>query len=245
MNTSLFDSPTGDRDLLIEQYRSYARALAAEVIAALNVPAQVDADDLIACAELGLVEAAGRYDRRRGIAFTTFAYYRIRGAIYDGLRQTGWLSRTHYRRLRFAAHANDLRQLAAGDGDHHKCAGIDDEIVSARTALEMFLPVYLLSLDSTEDLPELADTGTPHSELVEGEELKNLTRALVSELAAEDRQILEDIYYRNVSMVEFGLRIGASKSWVSRLHARAVRRLRDLMRERGLLAEDNAETLSS
>ena len=30
--------------------------------------------------------------RVRGVAFSTFAYYRIRGAIFDGLRQTGWLN---------------------------------------------------------------------------------------------------------------------------------------------------------
>ncbi len=79
------------------------------------------------------------------------------------------------------------------------------------------------------------DQSVPHSERVENEELQTLTRALLGELAADDRRLLEDLYYRNLSMVEMAAKIGASKSWVSRLHARAIRRLRELMRERGLI----------
>jgi RNA polymerase sigma factor for flagellar operon FliA len=33
------------------------------------------------------MQAAERFDPARGVAFTTFAYYRIRGAILDSLRR--------------------------------------------------------------------------------------------------------------------------------------------------------------
>ena len=46
----------------------------------------------------GLLEAAQRYDDRHGVAFTTFAYYRVRGAMFDGLRSMGWLPRSEYAR---------------------------------------------------------------------------------------------------------------------------------------------------
>src|SRR5262249_49402697 len=88
---------------LIEAYRSYAHAISAEVLK--KVPPSVDRDDVIGAAELGLVEAAQNFDPLRGVLFKTFAYYRIRGAIYDALRRMGWLKGDAT--LRFEAGAND------------------------------------------------------------------------------------------------------------------------------------------
>ena len=47
-----------DRDALIEQHRSYARALAIKVMRTL--PSSVELSDLVAYGEVGLVEAAER-----------------------------------------------------------------------------------------------------------------------------------------------------------------------------------------
>ncbi|MEJ7618215.1 MAG: sigma-70 family RNA polymerase sigma factor [Pyrinomonadaceae bacterium] len=224
-----------DRDQLIERHLSYARALAVDVMSELNSPSQIELTDLIGYGELGLVEAAERFDSCRGVAFTTFAYYRIRGAIYDGLRRMGWLSRGEYRRVRFAAAANSLRQAIVDDERPRPPGGLEEEIVTAQSMIDTLIPVYLLSLDSTEDLPELADRSALHSALLEEQELKLVIRALLAELSADDQLLLENIYYRNVSMVEVAARIGASKSWVSRLHARAVSRLQAVMEKHGML----------
>ena len=50
-------------------------------------------DDLIAYGQLGLAEAAQKFDAESGVRFTTFAYYRVRGAIYDGVSKMNWTSR--------------------------------------------------------------------------------------------------------------------------------------------------------
>lgn len=224
-----------DRDRLIEQHLPYARALAADIMSELNSPSQIELNDLIGYGELGLVEAAERFDAQRGVAFTTFAYYRIRGAVYDGLRRMGWLSRSEYRRARFAAAANNLRQTALADKKLPQSTSLDEEIAAAQQMIEALIPVYLLSLDSTEDLPELVDHKALHSALFEEQELKLLTRALLAELSIDDQFLLEEIYYKNASMVEVAVKIGASKSWVSRLHSRAIFRLQTVMEKRGLL----------
>ena len=54
---------------------------------AARLPHGTDLDNLEAAGVLGLVEAANRYDPQRGIRFKTFAYTRIRGAIFDELRR--------------------------------------------------------------------------------------------------------------------------------------------------------------
>lgn len=58
-----------------------------------SLPRFVDVEDLKSAAYLGLVEAATRFDPTVGVAFSTFAYPRIFGAIHDFLRSQGWLKR--------------------------------------------------------------------------------------------------------------------------------------------------------
>jgi RNA polymerase sigma factor (sigma-70 family) len=50
---------------------------------------QLDADDLVSAGMIGLLEAVDRFDDERGVAFGTFAYPRIKGAILDEARKHG------------------------------------------------------------------------------------------------------------------------------------------------------------
>src|SRR5215475_1822808 len=70
---------------LVELHLGYAHAIAADMLKTL--PPSVDRADLESAAAFGLFQAATAYDPSRGISFATFAYYRIRGAIYDDLRK--------------------------------------------------------------------------------------------------------------------------------------------------------------
>ena len=52
-----------------------------------ELPPGVDVENLESAGVLGLVEAAGKFDPTRNAQFKTYAYLRIRGAIYDELRR--------------------------------------------------------------------------------------------------------------------------------------------------------------
>ena len=170
-----------DRAELVEKHRAYVRVLAVDV--AKGLPPHIELDELIAFVNLGLVEAADRYEPRYGVTFQTFAYYRIRGAIYDGLRKMGPMSRTDYARSRFAARANDILQGATDDEQANAgvALNVDDEIAATKSFIDALIPVYLLSLEDT-NLPEVADEGESALEKVERQELLTLTRALIEEL---------------------------------------------------------------
>ena len=43
----------------------------------------LEVDDLVSAGTIGLIEAADRYDPKRGVTFATFAYRRIRGAVIE------------------------------------------------------------------------------------------------------------------------------------------------------------------
>ncbi|HEX8455951.1 MAG TPA: sigma-70 family RNA polymerase sigma factor [Pyrinomonadaceae bacterium] len=225
-----------ERDQLIEQHRSYVRALAIKVMQSAG--ARVELQELIAYGDVGLIEAAERYDPRRGVAFATFAHYRIKGAIYDGLREMGVFTRNSSSRSRFAANANDLIQSAVDDEQAaqagHDPHSVDSEIAATQSIIDALIPAYLLSLDS-DAMPEVADQQALSMEQIEQRELVGFVLQFVRELPEDEQQMLDALYFKHRSMTDLAAEMGISKSWISRLHSRAIKHLRDRMRERGLL----------
>ena len=54
----------------------------------------VELDELVSAGTLGLVRALDSFDLSRGLAFSTYAIQRIRGAILDDLRARDWTPRS-------------------------------------------------------------------------------------------------------------------------------------------------------
>ena len=100
-----------ERDWLIEKHKPIVFHLAKKIRNSL--PFQTEMEDLVAYGQLGLVEASERFDPSRGNSFATFAHYRIKGAIYDGLREMGAITRS--RPVRFVANANDVLMTEVDD----------------------------------------------------------------------------------------------------------------------------------
>jgi RNA polymerase sigma factor for flagellar operon FliA len=227
-----------ERDQLVEEHRTFVRAIAAEI--ARNLPPHIELEELVACGNLGLVEAAQRYDPKYRTSFRTFAYYRIRGAIYDALRSMAPLTRREYSRIRFASNANDILETVAGD-EHAMtdpiAASLDDEIAAAQNAIDALIPIYILSIDS-EQMPDVADRHETVLDRIEQQELAALARSIVDQLPADDRQMIIEIYFKNRPISDVGRDLGVHKSWASRLHARAIKRMRELMEQQGLLTSD-------
>ena len=71
---------------LVARHLALARRAAGMVYP--RVRGLISFDELRALANAGLAEAAARYDPARGASFATFAWYRIHGAIVDGLRRS-------------------------------------------------------------------------------------------------------------------------------------------------------------
>src|ERR1035437_4565354 len=68
-----------------------------------RLPKHVDTEDLVQTGVLGLLDAYRNYDSSKNAQFSTFAKFRIRGAILDSLRQLDWGSRTLRRKGRAIA----------------------------------------------------------------------------------------------------------------------------------------------
>ncbi len=218
---------------LIAEGRALVRSIAIRIHR--NIPVKVDMEDLIAYGDLGLTEAARDFDRELGNQFSTFAYYRIRGAIYDGLAKMTWTSRARYRRLRFESMAVDVleseHELDDGKPKDAKESGVWFARVAERMAM-----VFLASdgdeetnpVNSAEDPMQAAPAILIYREA--GEKL----RAMVEQLPESERRLINYVYFDGLNLQEAGIRLGFSKSWASRLHAKILERLADDMRRQDL-----------
>jgi RNA polymerase sigma factor for flagellar operon FliA len=58
-----------------------------------RLPQHVPIEDLYSAGVLGLLDAFGRFDPSKQVKFSTYAQFRIRGAILDSLRTLDWSPR--------------------------------------------------------------------------------------------------------------------------------------------------------
>lgn len=214
---------TDSKPQLLEKYGAYVRSLAAQVRKQFN--GQFDMDELVAWGQIGLLEAADRFDPKVGANFLTFAHYRIKGAIYDGLRKMGVLRGAGAASDRANSYLSNLNDRSGGGGGRLE----DDtrEVSSAVTGLAM---IFATSLEGTDGL-QLSDEQLPADERLQLEQLKLRVRAAIERLPEKERILLEGYYFQNKTLEEAGAAIGQSKSWASRLHARAVESLKKLLED--------------
>ena len=80
------------RDKFIRQYMPLVKYVAGKV--AVGLPSSVEFDDLVGFGQFGLLDAINKYDTSKNVKFKTYAVTRIRGAIFDELRQIDWVPRS-------------------------------------------------------------------------------------------------------------------------------------------------------
>lgn len=210
-----------DAARLAELNLSYAHAIAAEV--SRKLPHVLERKEIQGWAELGLVEAAQSFDPLRGIQFKTFAYYRIKGAIFDGLRKMGWPSKAQYQRLRFEMAANEYMKDAASIAP--PAASGEQQLQDLQNLTANVMSCYMLSLEAMPQEPVDQSQVSAEDKVVRDQQQKNL-RLSLSQLPERNRKVLELLYFQDLTLEEIGKRLGLSKSWVCRLHAKSLELLR-------------------
>jgi RNA polymerase sigma factor FliA len=234
MSRSEKTSPAVNRnDDYIEEGQALVHSLASRIHR--NLPVRVDLDDLIAYGQLGLAEAAREFDPARGAQFTTFAYYRIRGAIYDGVSKMSWTSRARISRLRYLQHAQEVLQHEQESGGARAGAGLDEEATWFGQVTEKLAIVFLASQTGGDEGDQrlLDAPARPVPNEVEVRETNARLHALVDALPLDARRLIRTIYFEGLTLTEAAAQLGISKSWASRVHARTLENLAQSLRRLG------------
>ncbi len=224
-----------ERDRLVEDNLDLVRSIAGKMKRSLC--RNLDMDDLVAFGCKGLLEAAGRFDARLGVSFTTFAYYRIRGAMLDGVRSMSWYSRGDLAHFRAEERANEyLQNLAERPVGEGGDAG--ETLEEIAQILGGVAAVHITSLEAAANATD--ERLPPPDQQLQTMAMQARVCKAMQKLPERERRMVQLYYFEGRQIDEVSREMGLSKSWGSRLHTRAVGRLRQI-----LDAEETGEEESS
>lgn len=208
------------RAKLIELYRDLAKKISA-VLFSKRFNDDVEFDEYVQMGSIGLVEAVDRFRLEGGASFETFASYRIRGAILNGLprlteqgSQQAYLTKIRKERTSSLAYETS--------GDKLEFASAFEEMVSITLGLAIGLV--------------LEETGVVSSNLdkqdygyVSGE-LRHIREKLteqVESLPEREKLIIQYHYFHGCGFEELSDILGVTKGRVSQLHYKALAYLKE------------------
>lgn len=195
-----------------------------------------DFDDLRSAGQEGLLHAARSFDPSLGVPFRRWANLRVRGAMLDAIRAGGDVPRRVYARMR-AIEAADRVSEAAAEDDAQKPATSEAE-ADARldgylAGIATAMAVGLLAESVGPDPEDVRDATLSAEDQLASHQMMRHVREAVAQQPEAERHLLERHYFDGITFDEASKELGLSKSWASRLHARAIEGLaRELKRRR-------------
>jgi len=223
-----------ERARLVEANLDIARKAAAMIYP--RVKEHIEFDELVAIGSVGLSEAASRFDPTRGASFSTFAWYRVQGAIVDGLRKQSNLPRRVWAKLVALRAASEYLENR-GERDAGAAAKGTaapegaDALAAIKSAMSAIRTMYVTSLEAMREKNDFdaPDSAPLPDAYIDSGRLGAKLREAIDGLPERERALLTKHYWEGKNLLEAGAELGISKSWASRLHAQAVDRLKAIV----------------
>ncbi|WP_088105114.1 FliA/WhiG family RNA polymerase sigma factor [Halalkalibacter urbisdiaboli] len=206
----------------------------------VGLPKNVVKDDLLSHGLLGLFDALEKFEPDRDLKFDTYASFRVRGAIIDGLRKEDWLPRSMREKIKkVEATVERLEQVM---GRNVTCDEVAKELKMdsnevAQVMTEHFVS-NMLSIDEPTQESERNETYaatiedkrmlSPESKLVEDATKKELA-SIISQLSEKEQLVISLFYYEEMTLTEIGQILNLSTSRISQIHSKALFRLQQVM----------------
>jgi RNA polymerase sigma factor for flagellar operon FliA len=222
------------RQRLIEHYLPLARILAGKLFA-LRPDQDVEFAEYLQLATLGLIEAVDRFNPDRDTQFTTFAGYRIHGAILNGLE-----SLTE-KRAQYASQARPVHSQFSGERRDSLKPLLDVSVDAAKhdedtdpfhSLAEMAIHFALAHLLDDPDafLPDEARVpDNPYTGVVL-KDLRRKVQGLIQQLPQRERLVIKYHYLNQVPFEGIATALDISPGRVSQLHREALSLLRQAIR---------------
>jgi RNA polymerase sigma factor for flagellar operon FliA len=206
-----------------------------------RLPEHVEMEDLVHAGIIGLIEACRSYDSSKNAQLSTFAKFRIRGAILDSLRKLDWGSRELRKqgraitasvgKLAFTLGRQPCQEEIAFDLQMSldKYQGILTQLDGLHLVSQQAEP--RLGSDEPQDLIESAqsaDSDNPFDLCLKAEERDHLIKA-VSQLSEREQLILSMYYRDELTMREISEAFGLAVSRISQIHAAALVKMRSVL----------------
>ncbi len=230
------------REEICRKYQRKILLLARRIAERLPPGCELACEDLASFGAIGLLEAFDRYDGQRDILFTTFAEYRIRGAMMDALRATDTFSR-HRRQLSRRIQEATVKlthQLGRTPEPTEVAHRMDMDLDTYWRAMDRITPVSHVSMDD-QDGPNGDEDGRSFAETLNDdnmssayssilrEQAKSALRNAVDALPERKRDCVILYYGRDMNLSEVAHVFGVTPSRVSQVLSEARKDLKRVL----------------
>ena len=225
------------RDKFIRQYMPLVKYVAGKV--SVGLPASIEYDDLVGFGQFGLLDAITKFGPDKGVKFKTYAVTRIRGAIFDEMRQLDWVPRSVRQKS---------KEIEDTIGDLESRLGrpaTDAEVAKEMNMTEAEFQQTVMKVSGTSvlslndvwysgddnDHMSIGDSIESPSSLnpdvqVEREEIRKVIIEAINELPEKEKMVIVLYYHEDLTFKEIGQVLDVSESRISQLHTKANLRLR-------------------
>lgn len=209
------------------------------------LPPHVDRDDLIGAGLLGLVQAASRYDPKKGVKFELWAEVRVRGSILDHLRSLDAMARPARAEVKRISStiANLENELGREPEDEEVAGALGMDVEEYRGTIGRISKIAIVSLDEViADVQDkdgkrklvdiIPDTSMNPLDAVDVSTLKEALRCAIENLPDKEKTVLKLYYVDSMSMKDIARYLKVTESRISQIHSKAVLRLRAMLEGR-------------
>jgi RNA polymerase sigma factor for flagellar operon FliA len=227
------------RDELISQNLRLVYHVAGQI--RKTCPRHIGFDELVSAGTVGLMNAIDTFDPNRGLAFSTLAATRIRGAILDDLRKQDAVPRSVRKRQKEVAQAERnlsraLKRMPTAEETAQELGIELEEYWKWNHDLERGNHISL-------DQPRSSDganktlvgelntkgNGADIEDLVSREEEIRILMDKLGELKPRERVVLSLYYFEGLMHLQIAIFLGVSESRVSQIRSKAISELRARM----------------
>lgn len=203
----------------------------------VSLPKNVSRDDLNSLGMIGLFDALEKFDPKRDLKFDTYASFRVRGAILDGLRKEDWLPRsTREKTKKMDAAIEKLEQKYLRQATEEEIA--HELNISVEDVYMMMNEQFFANVLSIDEQPAEADDKIgqsfvikdergeqPEEKLLKNEVIEEMA-LIISKLNQKEQLVISLFYHEELTLTEIGQIMGLSTSRISQIHSKCIYKLR-------------------
>ena len=178
----------------------------------------------------GLLTAARRFDPDIGVPFRKYAYHRVRGAILDGVRSMGSLSRRTREKARALQAANLVASGFFDDSTptanaHQSPQDADTRLGQRLAVLATAMAIGFNGRDTVVGGERITIDSKTSDTTAEHQQLMDLVKEALPTLSDQESEMIRRHFFRDQDIDEIAASMGISKSWGSRIITRAITKL--------------------
>lgn len=211
---------------------------------AVNIPHYVSRDELESFALMGLYDALKKFEPDRELKFDTYASFRIRGSIIDGLRKEDWLPRLLREKTKQIEQVSQeliqTFQRMPTSSEIAERIGLTTEEVETIVSDSLFSNILSIDQQINNDNDESGEgvgyavpdksNITPDEHLL-NIELKDELVEGIKILNENEKNVISLFYQEELTMTEIGDVLDLTTSRISQIHKNAIFKLRKTLEQ--------------